>query len=177
MHISLNNAFIPGANSPQHTVFAHFKKKAAAVRAIDSLQKEGFSGTQISIEVSHNHNWLDEDQIRSTRAGTGAAFGSAFGLLIGGILGFLMHTEIFEQPLSSTIFMGSALGWAFFGVVGLLLGLFVTKFQKEDYKSKMPEGSLWVQIRSENPSAIAKARSVLISHGGEALSSLLNKTA
>ncbi|HEY8430431.1 MAG TPA: hypothetical protein VIL20_18755 [Sandaracinaceae bacterium] len=89
-----------------------------------------------------------------------AGVGAALGMLVG----LASRTEGSDIPATIwLVIVGAALG----GFFGALVGSLVGGIRRQRWRMRAPHAAVAVRVEAESPELIARAREVLLAHGGE----------
>ena len=154
------------------TVVAVFDSRAAAERAVDDLERAGFTDQQIGFAMrgEGGGDRGGDAGDRGENAAGGAVAGAATGGVVGGILGALaaglipgIGPVIAAGILAATL-GGAAAGAAAGGLLGALTGLGVPEEEARYYHGEFEQGRPVVTVRADGQ--YAEASEILIRNGG-----------
>jgi hypothetical protein len=153
-----------------NAVFAVFKTKEQADKALIGLRREGFSSSQISTLAPETGGSKDFAHESRTHLPEGAVFGALVGLLIFSLTGIVAgfhdvgipfgETNLTIHPLVGGI-VGALFGAAFGAAAGGLIGVGTPPTAAERYAEYLDEGGILVSVHTEDPDRAQLAVTVL----------------
>lgn len=147
------------------TVLGIFSERDDAEKAIDHLEKNGYSAKDISVIVKDDETVRTINEGRSENVAAGAVSGATTGGVIGGLAGLLIGIGAITIPgigafliggplvaalgltgaAASTV-TGAATGALAGGLVGALTGLGVPEETAKIYESRIREGAILLAV-------------------------------
>ena len=162
-------------------VFGIYSTRAAVENAADSLMREGFPASDISVLLPESLGGLKEmGTEKATKAPEGTAAGVATGGVIGGTLGLLAGVGLLAIPglgpfiAAGPIMAGLAglgVGGAVGGVTGALIGTGIPEFEAKRYEGRLKSGGILLSVHCDTSEEIKRAKEVVERTGGEDVSS------
>jgi len=161
-------------------VFGIFQTRAHAERAVDQLNRVGFSTQNISVLMSDkdsSHEFATEKNTKApeaaaTGAGVGGGVGGAVGLLAG--LGALaipgVGPLIAAGPIMGAL-AGLGVGGALGGLVGGLVGMGIPEYEAKRYEGRVKDGGVLLSVHCDSSEQVSTAKDVLKAAGAEDISS------
>ncbi|WNS45506.1 general stress protein [Paenibacillus sp. MMS20-IR301] len=132
-----------------------FDTEQEATRAIEDLQRQGFSNDDISVITRDRDDLKNISADTGTMAPEGVATGAATGGVVGGITGLLagigalaipgIGPILAAGPIVATL-TGAALGAGAGGLVGGLIGLGIPEDEARDYEGYVDSGKILVLV-------------------------------
>ncbi len=162
-------------------VFGIYSTRAAVENAADSLVRDGFPASDISVllpESLGGPNNMRTD--KATKAPEGTATGVTTGGIIGGTLGLLAGVGLLAIPglgpfiAAGPIMAGLAglgVGGAVGGVTGALIGFGIPEFEAKRYEGRLQKGGILLSVHCSTAGEIKRAKEVLEEAGGEDIAS------
>jgi uncharacterized membrane protein len=134
-----------------------FQSEQEAVKAIESLKRQGYSSDDISIVARNKDDAAAVSDATGTKAPEGMATGAATGGLLGGAAGLLAGLGLLAipgigpilaaGPIAATL-TGAAVGAGTGGLVGGLIGLGIPEEEANRYNNYVDEGNILVLVDS-----------------------------
>src|SRR5580700_6764101 len=162
-------------------VFGIYSSRTAVENATDSLVREGFPTSDISVLLPESLGGPKAmGTEKATKAPEGTAAGATAGGVIGGTLGLLAGIGLLAIPAlgpfiaAGPIMAGLAglgAGGAVGGVTGALIGMGIPEFEAKRYEGCLQKGGLLLSVHCDTTGEIMRAKEVLKSAGGEDVSS------
>src|SRR6201993_1125917 len=161
-------------------VFGIYPNRAGVERAVDTLRKEGFRSTDISVLFPENEGTKDFAHEKNTKAPEGAATGAASGAVVGGGLGWLAGIGALAIPgLGPFIAAGPIMaapagvgaGGTIGGLTGALIGMGIPEYEAKRYEGRVKDGGILLSIHSDDSDWTKRARAILERTGAEDVSS------
>ena len=162
-------------------VFGIYSTRAAVENATDSLVKEGFPTSDISVLLPESLGGPKEmGTEKATKAPEGAAAGVTTGGVIGGTLGLLAGVGLLAIPglgpfiAAGPIMAGLAglgVGGAVGGVTGALIGMGIPEFEAKRYEGRLQKGGILLSVHCDTSDEIKRAKEVMERTAGEDISS------
>lgn len=135
-----------------------FKSEQEAVKAIESLKRQGYTSDDISIIARNKDDIAAVTDQTGTKAPEGLATGAATGGLLGGAAGLLAGLGLLAipgigpilaaGPIAATL-TGAAVGAGAGGLVGGLIGLGIPEDEARQYNNYVDEGNILVLVDSD----------------------------
>ncbi|SFL90591.1 Heat induced stress protein YflT [Paenibacillus sp. 1_12] len=135
-----------------------FKSEQEAVKAIESLKRQGYTSNDISIIARNKDDVAAVTDQTGTKAPEGMATGAATGGLLGGAAGLLAGLGLLAipgigpilaaGPIAATL-TGAAVGAGAGGLVGGLIGLGIPEEEARQYNNYVDEGNILVLVDSD----------------------------
>ncbi|WP_240419901.1 general stress protein [Paenibacillus periandrae] len=135
-----------------------FKTEHEAVKAIESLKRQGYTSDDISIIARNKDDIAAVTDQTGTKAPEGLATGAATGGLLGGAAGLLAGLGLLAipgigpilaaGPIAATL-TGAAVGAGAGGLVGGLIGLGIPEDEARQYNNYVDEGNILVLVDSD----------------------------
>ncbi|SET16996.1 general stress protein [Paenibacillus sp. NFR01] len=132
-----------------------FDTEQEATRAIEGLQRQGFTNDEISVISRDRDDLKSISDDTGTMAPEGVATGAATGGVIGGVAGLLagigalaipgIGPILAAGPIVATI-TGAAVGAGAGGLVGGLIGLGIPEDEAKDYENYVDQGKILVLV-------------------------------
>jgi len=166
-------------------VFGIFQTRANAERAVDELNRAGFSTQDVSVLMSDkgsSHEFAAEKNTKApeaaaTGAGVGGGLGGAVGLMAG--LGALaipgVGPLIAAGPIMGAL-AGLGVGGALGGLVGGLVGMGIPEYEAKRYEGKVKDGGVLLSVHCDSSDEVSRAKDVLKAAGAEDVSSAGEKS-
>ena len=160
--------------------FGIYRDEASVRNAVETLEREGFRTTDISVLFPENQGTKDFAHEKGTKAPEGAATGAGSGAVVGGALGWLAGVGAIAIPgvgpfLAAGPIMaalaGAGLGGATGGLVGALVGAGIPEFEAKRYEGRIKEGGILLSVHCDNSEWTSKAKDILERTGAEDVSS------
>src|SRR3954471_5889389 len=131
-------------------VFGIYPNRMEVESAVDTLRREGFRSTDISVLFPENEGTKDFAHEKNTKAPEGATTGAASGAVLGGGLGWLagigalaipgLGPFIAAGPIVAAL-TGAAVGGTVGGLTGALIGMGIPEYEAKRYESKVKGGN------------------------------------
>ena len=160
--------------------FGIYRNEASVRNAVETLEREGFRTTDISVLFPENQGTKDFAHEKGTKAPEGAATGAGSGAVLGGALGWLAGVGAIAIPgvgpfLAAGPIMaalaGAGLGGATGGLVGALIGAGIPEYEAKRYEGRIKEGGILLSVHCDNSEWTSKAKDILERTGAEDVSS------
>lgn len=162
--------FFGAQKKSDHNVSALFRERNSFNHAVADLQENGFRNDEIYTAVSHEGSVLDVPMRIVSVAPFFVPAGIVVGLVLGAMLGWLMHLGYFQfmsiepfvsaspwQALAAT----STVGGFVVGILALVFGMRWPENQPWKFESQLPEGTLFLMVRTLSDQEAEKARMIL----------------
>jgi hypothetical protein len=160
--------------------FGIYRNEASVRNAVETLEREGYRTTDISVLFPENQGTKDFAHEKGTKAPEGAATGAGSGAVVGGALGWLAGVGAIAIPgvgpfLAAGPIMaalaGAGLGGATGGLVGALVGAGIPEYEAKRYEGRIREGGILLSVHCDNSEWTSKAKDILERTGAEDVSS------
>jgi hypothetical protein len=161
-------------------VFGIYPNRTGVERAVDTLRKEGFRSTDISVLFPENQGTKDFAHEKNTKAPEGAATGATSGAVIGGTLGWLVGIGalaipglgpfIAAGPIMAAL-AGAGAGGVVGGLAGALVGMGIPEYEAKRYEGRIKEGGILLSVHSDNSEWTKKAKEILEQTGAQDIAS------
>src|SRR6266511_376598 len=159
--------------------FGIYPNEASVKNAVETLQREGFRLTDISVLFPGNEGTKDFAHEKGTKAPEGAATGAGSGAVIGGALGWLAGVGSIAIPgvgpfLAAGPIMaalaGAGVGGAAGGLMGALIGAGIPEYEAKRYEGRIKKGGLLLSAHCDNAEWVKRAKKILRDTGAEDIS-------
>jgi hypothetical protein len=159
--------FMAGKNT---AAFGIYRDEASVRNAVETLQKQGFRSTDISVLYPENVGNKDFAHEKATKAPEGAATGAGSGAVIGGVLGWLAGVGSIAIPgigpfLAAGPIMaalaGVGVGGAAGGLAGALIGAGIPEYEAKRYEGRIKKGGILLSVHCDNSEWTSKAKDIL----------------
>ncbi|MFW7380634.1 MAG: general stress protein [Oligoflexus sp.] len=160
-------------------VYALFRDRVDAERAVDALRVDGFRNEDISVLMSDNQSTKDFAHEKETKAPEGASVGAAAGAVAGGGLGWLVGIGslaipgvgpfIAAGPIVSTL-AGVGAGGALGGIAGALIGMGIPEFEAKRFEGEVKQGKILMSIHCDDSDWVKRAKNILETQRAEDVS-------
>src|SRR6476620_9738789 len=161
-------------------VFGIYRDRVGVDNAVDTLRRENFRNTDISVLFPENEGTKDFAHEKNTKAPEGTATGAASGAVIGGGLGWLagigalaipgVGPLIAAGPIVAAL-AGVGVGGAVGGITGALVGMGIPEYEAKRYEGRIKEGGILLSVHSDNSDWTRKAKEILERSGAQDVSS------
>lgn len=154
----------------ERNVTAIFHSRPALDRAVKELQASDFRNDDIFIALSHKGTVLDLPLRIVSIAPFVVPAGIVLGLVLGGLLGWAAQAGWLQFMGIAPFLNGSALesasasgsvGGFIGGILGLVYGMRIPEYRPWKFETTMPEGTLFLVVRTVNPAETELAQRVL----------------
>src|SRR6201988_755519 len=162
------------------TVFGIYPDRTDVERAVDTLRREGFRSTDISVLFPENQGTKDFAHEKNTKAPEGAATGATSGAVIGGTLGWLVGIGalaipglgpfIAAGPIMAAL-AGAGAGGVVGGLAGALVGMGIPEYEAKRYEGRIKEGGILLSVHCDSSDWVKRAKEVLERTGGKEIAS------
>jgi len=166
--------------SKKTAVFGIYGTYAGAENAINTLTRDGFPISDISVLVPETLGTKDMGTQKATKAPEGTAAGAGSGAVLGGALGLLagigalaipgVGPLIAAGPIMATL-AGMGVGGAVGGVTGGLIGLGIPEFEAKRYEGRLKKGGILLSVHCDTSEEIKQAKQILKNTGAEDVTS------
>lgn len=142
-------------------VVGSYETESQAIRAIEDLQREGYSSEEISVLSKDKRETEAVAEETGTQAGEGAAAGAATGGVLGGLGGVLAGIGALAIPGIGPIvaagpiaagLTGAAAGAGVGGLTGALIGMGIPDEEAKRYETHFNEGKILVLVEDDRSS-------------------------
>jgi len=160
--------------------FGIYRNEASLRNGVETLQREGFRTTDISVLFPANEGTKDFAHEKGTKAPEGAAAGAGVGAVAGGILGWLAGVGSIAIPgvgpfLAAGPIMaalaGAGVGGTAGGMIGALAGAGIPEYEAKRYEGMIKEGGILMSVHCDNSEWTSKAKDILERTGARDVSS------
>jgi hypothetical protein len=157
-------------------VYGIYKDRVHVEIAVDTLRREGFRNTDISVLFPENASSKDFAVEKNTKAPEGAATGGGSGAVIGGALGWLAGIGMLAVPGIGpfiaagpimTLLAGVGVGGAVGSIIGALVGMGIPEYEAKRYEGRIKSGGILLSVHCDSPSWIKRAEDLLKSTGAD----------
>jgi len=160
--------------------FGIYDDRVSVENAVDTLRKEGFRNTDISVLFPENEGTKDFAHEKNTKAPEGTATGAGTGAVIGGGLGWLagigalaipgLGPFIAAGPIMAAL-AGVGVGGAIGGIAGALIGMGIPAYEAKRYEGRVKKGGILLSVHCDSSDWTKKAKGILERTGAEDVSS------
>ena len=161
-------------------VFGIYRDRVGVDNAVDTLRRENFRNTDISVLFPENEGTKDFAHEKNTKAPEGATTGAASGALLGGGLGWLVGIGalaipglgpfIAAGPIMAAL-AGAGAGGALGGLTGALIGMGIPEYEAKRYEGRVKEGGILLSVHADDSKWTKRAKEILEQTGAEDVSS------
>ena len=161
-------------------VFGIYRNRADVEMAVDTLRREEFRNTDISVLFPENQGTKDFAHEKNTKAPEGTAAGATTGAVIGGGLGWLagigalaipgLGPFIAAGPIMAAL-AGVGAGGAIGGIAGALIGLGIPEYEAKRYEGRVKEGGILLSVHCDDSKWTKRAKQILEHTGADDISS------
>ena len=160
--------------------FGIYHDEARLRNGMDTLEREGFRLTDISVLYPENVGTKDFAHEKGTKAPEGAATGAGSGAAVSGVLGWLAGVGAITIPgvgpfLAAGPIMGALAGMgaggATGGLIGALAGAGIPEYEAKRYEGLVKNGGILVSVHCDNSDWTSKAKDILERTGANDVSS------
>jgi len=157
-----------------------YHDEASLRNGIETLEREGFRRTDISVLFPENQGTKDFAHEKGTKAPEGAATGAGAGAVTGGVLGWLAGIGAITIPgvgpfLAAGPIMGAlagmGIGGATGGLIGALTGAGIPEYEAKRYEGLVREGGILASVHCDDSQWTSKAKDILERTGADDVSS------
>ncbi len=160
--------------------FGIYHDEASLRNGVNTLEREGFRTTDISVLFPGNVGTKDFAHEKGTKAPEGAAAGAGSGAVVGGVLGWLAGVGsiaipgvgpfIAAGPIMAAL-AGMGVGGTAGGMIGALAGAGIPEYEAKRYEGLIKKGGILTSVHCDNSDWTAKAKDILEKTGAEDVSS------
>ncbi|HKS75155.1 MAG TPA: quinol:electron acceptor oxidoreductase subunit ActD [Terriglobales bacterium] len=161
-------------------VFGIYRDRASVENAVDTLRREEFRNTDISVLFPDNAGTKDFVHQKNTKAPEGTATGATTGAILGGGLGWLagigalaipgLGPFIAAGPIMAAL-AGVGAGGVIGGLTGALVGMGIPEYEAKRYEGRVKEGGILLSVHCDDSSWTKRAKQILERTGAEDVSS------
>src|SRR5579872_3117339 len=136
-------------------VFGIYRDRLSVESAVDTLRREEFRNTDISVLFPENQGTKAFAHEKNTKAPEGATRGAGSGAIIGGGLGWLagigalaipgLGPFIAAGPIMAAL-AGVGAGGAIGGLTGALIGMGIPEYEAKRYEGRVKEGGILLSV-------------------------------
>src|SRR5918999_4820470 len=154
--------------------------EASLKNGMETLEREGFRRTDVSVLFPANEGNKDFAHEKATKAPEGAATGGGSGAVVGGVLGWLAGVGTLAIPgagpfLAAGPIMaalaGAGVGGAAGGVVGGPARPGIPGDEAKRYEGRIRKGGILLSVHCDNSEWTSKAQDILKRTGADDVSS------
>ncbi|HXJ85611.1 MAG TPA: quinol:electron acceptor oxidoreductase subunit ActD [Candidatus Binatia bacterium] len=161
-------------------VFGIYHNRTDAENAVDTLRREEFRNTDISVLFPENEGTKDFAHEKKTKAPEGTATGATTGALVGGGLGWLVGIGalaipglgpfVAAGPIMAAL-AGVGAGGAIGGIAGALIGMGIPEYEAKRYEGRVKEGGILLSVHCDDSKWTKRAKEILEHTGAGDISS------
>lgn len=161
-------------------VFGIYRDQLGVENAVDTLRRENFRNTDISVLFPENEGTKDFAHEKNTKAPEGATTGAASGAVLGGGLGWLVGIGalaipglgpfIAAGPIMAAL-AGAGAGGAIGGLTGALIGMGIPEYEAKRYEGRVKEGGILLSVHCDDSNWVKRAKEILQQTGADDISS------
>lgn len=161
-------------------VFGIYRSRADVENAVDTLRREEFRNTDISVLFPENEGTKDFAHEKKTKAPEGTATGATTGAIVGGGLGWLVGIGalaipglgpfIAAGPIMAAL-AGVGAGGAIGGIAGALIGMGIPEYEAKRYEGRVKEGGILLSVHCDDSKWTKRAKQILEQTGADDVSS------
>src|ERR671919_1553579 len=160
--------------------FGIYRNEASLRNGVETLEREGFRLTDISVLFPANEGTKDFAHEKGTKAPEGAATGAGSGAVIGGAFGWLAGVGAIAIPgvgpfLAAGPIMaalaGAGAGGIAGGLVGAIAGAGIPEYEAKRYEGRIRDGGILLSVHCDNSEWTSKAKDILERTGADHVSS------
>jgi hypothetical protein len=161
-------------------VFGIYRNRADVENAVDTLRREEFRNTDISVLFPENEGTKDFAHEKNTKAPEGVATGATTGAIVGGGLGWLagigalaipgLGPFIAAGPIMAAL-AGVGAGGAIGGIAGALIGMGIPEYEAKRYEGRVKEGGILLSVHCDDSKWTKRAKQILEHTGADEISS------
>ena len=160
--------------------FGIYHDEASLRNGVNTLEREGFRTTDISVLFPENVGTKDFAHEKGTKAPEGAAAGAGSGAVVGGVLGWLAGVGsiaipgvgpfIAAGPIMAAL-AGMGVGGTAGGMIGALAGAGIPEYEAKRYEGMIKNGGILISVHCDNSDWTSKAKNILERTGANDVSS------
>jgi hypothetical protein len=161
-------------------VFGIYRNRADVENAVDTLRREEFRNTDISVLFPENEGTKDFAHEKKTKAPEGTATGATTGAIPGGGLGWLagigalaipgLGPFVAAGPIMAAL-AGVGAGGAIGGIAGALIGMGIPEYEAKRYEGRVKEGGILLSVHCDDSKWTKRAKEILQHTGADDISS------
>jgi len=161
-------------------VFGIYRSRADVENAVDTLRREEFRNTDISVLFPENEGTKDFAHEKKTKAPEGTATGATTGAILGGGLGWLagigalaipgLGPFVAAGPIMAAL-AGVGAGGAIGGIAGALIGMGIPEYEAKRYEGRVKEGGILLSVHCDDSKWTKRAKEILEHTGADDISS------
>jgi hypothetical protein len=161
-------------------VFGIYRNRADVENAVDTLRREEFRNTDISVLFPENEGTKDFAHEKKTKAPEGTATGATTGAILGGGLGWLagigalaipgLGPFVAAGPIMAAL-AGVGAGGAIGGIAGALIGMGIPEYEAKRYEGRVKEGGILLSVHCDDSKWTKRAKEILEHTGADDISS------
>jgi hypothetical protein len=151
-------------------VYGIYQNRVHVESAVDTLRREGFRNTDISVLFPENTTSKDFAVEKNTKAPEGAAAGGGSGAVIGGTLGWLAGIGLLAIPGVGpfiaagpimALLAGIGVGGTVGSLIGALVGMGMPEYEATRYEGRIKQGGILLSVHCDTPSWMKRAQDLL----------------
>ena len=161
-------------------VFGIYRNRADVENAVDTLRREEFRNTDISVLFPENEGTKDFAHEKNTKAPEGTATGATTGAIVGGGLGWLVGIGalaipglgpfVAAGPIMAAL-AGVGAGGAIGGIAGALIGVGIPEYEAKRYEGRVKDGGVLLSVHCDDSKWTKRAKQILEHTGADDISS------
>jgi len=161
-------------------VFGIYRNRADVENAVDTLRREEFRNTDISVLFPEDEGTKDFAHEKKTKAPEGTATGATTGAILGGGLGWLagigalaipgLGPFVAAGPIMAAL-AGVGAGGAIGGIAGALIGMGIPEYEAKRYEGRVKEGGILLSVHCDDSKWTKRAKEILEHTGADDISS------
>jgi hypothetical protein len=161
-------------------VFGIYRNRADVENAVDTLRREEFRNTDISVLFPENEGTKDFAHEKKTKAPEGTATGATTGAIVGGGLGWLVGIGalaipglgpfVAAGPIMAAL-AGVGAGGAIGGIAGALIGMGIPEYEAKRYEGRVKDGGILLSVHCDDSKWTKRAKEILQHTGADDISS------
>jgi hypothetical protein len=162
------------------SAFGIYRNEASLRNGIETLEREGFRTTDMSVLFPANQGTKDFAHEKGTKAPEGAVAGAGAGVVAGGVLGWLVGVGsivipgvgpfLAAGPIVAAL-AGAGVGGTAGGMIGALAGAGIPEYEAKRYEGMVKEGGILISVHCDNSEWTSKAKDILERTGAHDVSS------
>jgi len=161
-------------------VFGIYPDRPSVENAVDTLRRDGFRNTDVSVLFPANEGTKDFAHQKNTKAPEGATAGAGTGIVVGGTLGWLVGIGslaipglgpfIAAGPIMAAL-AGAGVGGTLGGIVGALAGMGIPEYEAKRYEGRVRSGGILLSVHCDDSHWTKMAKQILEETGAQDVSS------
>jgi uncharacterized membrane protein len=157
-------------------VFGIYRNRADVENAVDTLRREEFRNTDISVLFPENEGTKDFAHEKKTKAPEGTATGATTGAGLGWLAGIGalaipgLGPFIAAGPIMAAL-AGVGAGGAIGGITGALIGMGIPEYEAKRYEGRVKEGGILLSVHCDDSKWTKRAKEILQHTGADDISS------